>query len=104
MHEAGLARSTLNRKVAAARAFTAWALRRGHLTEDPALRLRTGSRGTHLPTSSRPTTCTRSPTPWQLSASATPTYGKRAPANTRSPPATRPSSRPSTPQASACPS
>ncbi|GAB3843745.1 tyrosine recombinase XerC [Nesterenkonia populi] len=49
LHEAGLARSTLNRKIASVRAFTAWAHRRGHLPEDPAVRLRSGSRGTRLP-------------------------------------------------------
>lgn len=49
LHAAGLARSTLNRKIAAARTFTAWAYRRSYLTEDPAVRLKTAPRGTHLP-------------------------------------------------------
>lgn len=49
LHEAGLARSTLNRKIASARAFTAWAHRRGHLAEDPAVRLRSAPRGSRLP-------------------------------------------------------
>ncbi len=49
MHQAGLSRSTLNRKTASVRAFTAWAHRRGHLSEDPSVRLRTARRSTHLP-------------------------------------------------------
>lgn len=49
LHEAGLSRSTLNRKTASVRAFTAWAHRRGHLDEDPSVRLRTARRGSHLP-------------------------------------------------------
>ncbi|GAA1813067.1 tyrosine recombinase XerC [Nesterenkonia flava] len=49
LHAAGLSRSTLNRKTAAVRAFTSWAHRRGHLAEDPAVRLRTARRGAHLP-------------------------------------------------------
>jgi integrase/recombinase XerC len=36
---AGTSRSTLARRSAAARAFTAWAHRRGHLPEDPGIRL-----------------------------------------------------------------
>src|SRR5690606_24216261 len=49
LHEAGLSRNTLNRKTASVRAFTAWAHRRGHLSEDPSVRLRTARRSTHLP-------------------------------------------------------
>lgn len=49
LHAAGLSRSTLNRKTASARAFTAWAQKRGHLSEDPAVRLKAGPRGSHLP-------------------------------------------------------
>ncbi|GAA1143064.1 tyrosine recombinase XerC [Nesterenkonia lutea] len=49
LHQAGLSRSTLNRKTASVRAFTAWAHRRGHLSEDPSVRLRTARRSTHLP-------------------------------------------------------
>jgi len=36
---AGVSRTTLSRRAAAARTFTAWALRRGHLTDDPGARL-----------------------------------------------------------------
>ncbi|WP_274617566.1 tyrosine recombinase XerC [Nesterenkonia sp. AY15] len=49
LHEAGLSRNTLNRKTASVRAFTAWAHRRGHLREDPSVRLRTARRSSHLP-------------------------------------------------------
>lgn len=49
LHEQGLSRSTLNRKIASVRAFSSWAHRRGHLPEDPAVRLRSSSRGSHLP-------------------------------------------------------
>ncbi|GAA1109408.1 tyrosine recombinase XerC [Nesterenkonia jeotgali] len=49
LHEAGLSRNTLNRKTASVRAFTAWAHRRGHLPEDPSVRLRTARRSDHLP-------------------------------------------------------
>lgn len=49
LHAAGLARSTLNRKTASARAFTAWAYRRGHLREDPAVRLKSAAAGSRLP-------------------------------------------------------
>lgn len=49
LHAAGLARSTLNRKTASARAFTSWAYRRGHLREDPAVRLKSASAGSRLP-------------------------------------------------------
>lgn len=49
LHSAGLSRSTLNRKTASVRAFTAWAYQRGHLEEDPAVRLRSAPRGSHLP-------------------------------------------------------
>ncbi|WP_150462927.1 tyrosine-type recombinase/integrase [Nesterenkonia ebinurensis] len=49
LHSSGLSRSTLNRKTASARALTAWAHKRGHLKEDPAVRLKSASRGSHLP-------------------------------------------------------
>lgn len=49
LHAAGLARSTLNRKTASVRAFTGWAHKRGHLKEDPAVRLRSAPRSQHLP-------------------------------------------------------
>lgn len=49
LHERGLSRSTLNRKIASVRAFSAWAHRRGHLKEDPSVRLRSASRSSHLP-------------------------------------------------------
>ncbi|GAA1161737.1 tyrosine recombinase XerC [Nesterenkonia sandarakina] len=49
LHETGLSRNTLNRKTASVRAFTAWAHRRGHLPEDPSVRLRTARRSNHLP-------------------------------------------------------
>ncbi|WP_210480855.1 tyrosine recombinase XerC [Naasia sp. SYSU D00948] len=39
--ERGLARATLARRTAAARTFSGWLLRQGHLEVDPALRLRT---------------------------------------------------------------
>src|SRR5699024_2585855 len=44
-----LTRSTLNRKTASARAFTAWAFRTGHLTEDPAVRLKSATAAGRLP-------------------------------------------------------
>ena len=49
LHEQGLSRSTLNRKIASVRAFSAWSHRRGHLPEDPSVRLRSSSRSSHLP-------------------------------------------------------
>ncbi|WP_022872282.1 tyrosine recombinase XerC [Nesterenkonia alba] len=49
LHRRGLSRSTLNRKTASVRAFTAWAQRRGHLDQDPAVRLSSAPRGQHLP-------------------------------------------------------
>ncbi|NDK30711.1 tyrosine recombinase XerC [Nesterenkonia haasae] len=49
LHSAGLARSTLNRKTASVRTFSGWAYKRGHLTEDPAVRLKSAPRGNHLP-------------------------------------------------------
>ena len=49
LHAAGLARSTLNRKTASARAFTRWAYRHGHLSEDPAVRLKSAAAGGRLP-------------------------------------------------------
>lgn len=49
LHAAGLSRSTLSRKTASVRAFTTWAQKNGHLTEDPAVRLKSAARGSHLP-------------------------------------------------------
>lgn len=49
LHAEGAGRATLNRKTATARAFTAWAHRRGHLETDPGVRLRTAPRSAHLP-------------------------------------------------------
>ena len=49
LHASGLARSTLNRKTASVRAFTAWAYRTGHLPEDPAVRLKSASASGRLP-------------------------------------------------------
>lgn len=49
LHACGLTRSTLNRKTASARAFTAWAYRSGHLAEDPAVRLKSASAAGRLP-------------------------------------------------------
>lgn len=49
MHEAGLSRATLNRKIASVRNFTAWAHRRGLLAQDPAVRLRTATGSGRLP-------------------------------------------------------
>lgn len=49
LHAAGASRATMNRKTASARTFTAWAHRRGHLTTDPSVRLRTAPGGRHLP-------------------------------------------------------
>lgn len=46
---AGLARATLARRAAAARSFTAWALREGIIEVDPALRLKAPQRQQHLP-------------------------------------------------------
>ncbi|MFI7587752.1 tyrosine recombinase XerC [Spongisporangium articulatum] len=45
----GAARSTLGRRAAAARTFTAWLHRTGRATEDPGLRLRSPKRGRPLP-------------------------------------------------------
>ncbi|MGT2460905.1 tyrosine recombinase XerC [Sinomonas atrocyanea] len=47
--EAGLARSTLARRSAAARSFLAWAAREGHLDADPSIRLAAPKRQAHLP-------------------------------------------------------
>lgn len=47
---AGTSRSTLARRSAAARAFTAWAYRRGHLPEDPGIRLASARPQRKLPT------------------------------------------------------
>ena len=49
MTTAGLARATIARRAAAAKAFCAWAARCGVLTHDPALRLATPRRGHALP-------------------------------------------------------
>lgn len=47
--EAGLAPSTLGRRVSSARSFTAWLSRQGALAPDPGLRLRTPRAGRRLP-------------------------------------------------------
>ncbi len=47
--EAGLARSTLARRAATARSFTAWALREELIGVDPAVRLKAPARGKSLP-------------------------------------------------------
>jgi integrase/recombinase XerC len=47
--QAGVARSTLARRAATARAFTAWALREEHIPTDPALRLKAPKREHALP-------------------------------------------------------
>jgi integrase/recombinase XerC len=47
--QAGVARSTLARRAATARAFTAWALREERITLDPALRLKAPKRDRSLP-------------------------------------------------------
>ncbi len=47
--QAGVARSTLARRAATVRAFTAWALREERTTSDPALRLKAPKRERHLP-------------------------------------------------------
>lgn len=47
--EAGLARSTLARRSAAARSFLAWAARGGHIDADPSVRLAAPKRQQHLP-------------------------------------------------------
>lgn len=49
LHRNGSARSTIARKAAAARAFTAWALQRGIIVVDPALRLASPSVPKALP-------------------------------------------------------
>lgn len=49
MSSAGQARSTIARRAAAARTFTAWALREELIPEDPALRLRAPKREKSLP-------------------------------------------------------
>lgn len=48
-HERGLSRSSLNRRTASVRAFTAWAHSHGHMAADPALQLRSASRKSTLP-------------------------------------------------------
>jgi integrase/recombinase XerC len=50
LHRDGCARSTISRKAAAARSFTAWALQRGIIEVDPALRLTSPSVPKTLPT------------------------------------------------------
>jgi integrase/recombinase XerC len=47
--KAGLARSTIARRTAAARAFCDWALEAGHIAADPSLRLIAPKRGRTLP-------------------------------------------------------
>lgn len=49
LHSSGLSRSTLNRKTASVRAFTAWAYQRGHVKDDPAVRLRSAQGSSRLP-------------------------------------------------------
>lgn len=49
MAEAGLARTTLARRAASARAFTAWLLRTGRASTDPGLRLRSPKTARTLP-------------------------------------------------------
>ncbi len=49
LHRTGCARATIARKAAAARAFTSWALRRGIIEVDPALRLASPSVPKTLP-------------------------------------------------------
>ena len=49
MHKAGHARTTIARRAASARAFTAFAFRRGWLTADPGAQLRTSKVQRHLP-------------------------------------------------------
>ena len=50
LHAAGQSRATIARKVASARAFTAWALRRGYAQTDPGLRLASPQVARTLPT------------------------------------------------------
>ena len=47
--QAGLAASTLGRRVSSARSFTAWLTRQGAISPDPGLRLRTPRAGRRLP-------------------------------------------------------
>lgn len=47
--EAGLSRSTLARRAATVRSFTAWAVREEHLASDPAVRLQAPKRSQSLP-------------------------------------------------------
>lgn len=47
--EAGLSRSTLARRSAAARSFLGWATREGHIEADPSIRLAATKRQQHLP-------------------------------------------------------
>lgn len=47
--QAGLAASTLGRRVSSARSFTAWLTRENHIASDPGLRLRTPRAGRRLP-------------------------------------------------------
>lgn len=49
MTAAGRSRSTIARRAAAARVFTAWATKRGYLASDPALRLVAPRRASRLP-------------------------------------------------------
>lgn len=49
LSERGLAKSSLARKTAAARAYTGWLLEQGELSHDPGLRLRTPKSDKHLP-------------------------------------------------------
>ena len=47
--ERGLSRATIARRVAAAKAFSSWAVAEGHLDDDVAARLRSPAPGRHLP-------------------------------------------------------
>lgn len=49
LHAQSRSRATINRKTASVRTFTVWAHRRGHLAENPSVKLRTASRSSHLP-------------------------------------------------------
>jgi integrase/recombinase XerC len=49
LSERGLAKSSMARKTAAARSYTAWLLEQGEISHDPGLRLRTPKSDKHLP-------------------------------------------------------
>ena len=54
LHAEGASRSTLSRRASAARVFTAWAHRRGHLASDPGAALASPRPQRHLPDVLRP--------------------------------------------------